>query len=1021
MSLPNLRDLLAYHFSLEELRGLCFDLGLEYEDLPGETRPGRAQSLIEYCLRRGRLPELHRRCTALRPLVDWPDLPALAGELDKVQEAETRLQEILTGDQLVAALVPLRQKEMDLLARLLDNPAGVQATLHGGGAVAQGEGATAVGERGVLVGGGVGGHIITGDHVNVYPPGPAGPDDALALQAYLTWLMTERQTLPLRAVGVGKIGAKKRPPEMAQVYVALNTTTFTETAGGERSEEKQKPLSALAALAARRRMVLLGDPGSGKSTFVGHLAYCLAAHTLQPEDNWLAQLPGWPQEQADLLPLLVVLRDFARWLPDPLPAKAYAHHLWDFLAEVLRQEKLENALPPLQEALNEGRALLLLDGLDEVTTLAQRHFVREAVLAFGRRYQDCSLLVTCRLFSYQPPDPEKEEEDLRLPADKYPVLELAPFDDDQRDKFIRAWYGELKRQGHLPGLDEARLSQDLQGAIRRSDLRRVAGNPLLLTVMAMVHVEEGRLPDSRALLYNKTVDLLLLRWEETKGEDEISRLRQLLQEANRTDVDLKARLAEVAFHVHTQAGTATDGERVSDIGEAYLCQELSRLHKKELGWGQKLLEVLKTRAGLLIERSPGQFAFPHRTFQEYLAGVYLASQPDFADQALSWARQDVGWWPLVLFAVEHLVYVNERPLDPLPLISKLCPEAVVETTGGWQQVWLAGEALLSLGQERAGDSEWGQQLLGRVRQRLAVLLDGGHLVPRERAEAGMVLARLGDPRPGVGTILHDGQKLPDIVWSAEIPAGTYTIGDDKIQYSDEKLRQVVIKQPYRLACYPVTYAQFQCFVDAPDFGDERWWAGMPGSAQEMREQAFPFANHPRERVSWYQAMAFGRWLTARLHAGEFPAGVLTGDVRQYRITLPHEYEWEVTARWPNSDVADRRYPWGPEFDAAKANTSEGGIRQTTAVGIYPAGQNAALGLHDLSGNVWEWCRNKYNKRDDEGVDDSGQGRVLRGGSWNDLADLARAAYRDDYTPADRGLNSGFRLVVVRRPPSHNGH
>ena len=264
----------------------------------------------------------------------------------------------------------------------------------------------------------------------------------------------------------------------------------------------------------------------------------------------------------------------------------------------------------------------------------------------------------------------------------------------------------------------------------------------------------------------------------------------------------------------------------------------------------------------------------------------------------------------------------------------------------------------------------------------------------------------------MSTILHNGQKLPDIVWSAEIPAGTYTIGDDKIQYSDEKLRQVVIKQPYRLACYPVTYAQFQCFVDAPDFGDERWWAGMPGSAQEMREQAFPFANHPRERVSWYQAMAFGRWLTAKLHAGEFPAGALTGDVRQYKITLPHEYEWEVAARWPNSDVADRRYPWGPEFDAAKANTSEGGIRQTTAVGIYPAGQNAALGLHDLSGNVWEWCRNKYNKRDDEGVDDSGQGRVLRGGSWNDLADLARAAYRDDYTPADRGLNSGFRLVVV---------
>ena len=233
----------------------------------------------------------------------------------------------------------------------------------------------------------------------------------------------------------------------------------------------------------------------------------------------------------------------------------------------------------------------------------------------------------------------------------------------------------------------------------------------------------------------------------------------------------------------------------------------------------------------------------------------------------------------------------------------------------------------------------------------------------------------------------------------------------------------MIRQPYRLARYPVTYAQFQCFVDAPDFGEERWWAGMPAEVKdwggtvyplrEMAEQAFPFDNHPREMVSWYQAMAFCRWLTARLHAGELPAGALTGDVRQYEITLPHEYEWEVAARWPNSDVADRLYPWGPEFDAAKANTYEGDrVGQTTAVGMYPAGQNVALGLYDLSGNVWEWCRNKYDDPDDDDVDGSDDWRVLRGGSWYDLAGLARAASRYDLTPASRGHYRGFRLVVV---------
>ena len=174
-----------------------------------------------------------------------------------------------------------------------------------------------------------------------------------------------------------------------------------------------------------------------------------------------------------------------------------------------------------------------------------------------------------------------------------------------------------------------------------------------------------------------------------------------------------------------------------------------------------------------------------------------------------------------------------------------------------------------------------------------------------------------------------------------------------------------------------------------------------------------FANHPREKASWYQAMAFCRWLTAKLHAGELPAGALTGDVEQYEITLPHEYEWEVAARWPESDMAGRIYPWGPEFDAAKANTDEGGIRQTTAVGIYPAGRNATLELYDLSGNVWEWCRNKYDDPDGKVVvDDSGQVRVLRGGSWNYYADFARAACRSARTPAYRAHDGGFRLVVV---------
>ena len=85
--------------------------------------------------------------------------------------------------------------------------------------------------------------------------------------------------------------------------------------------------------------------------------------------------------------------------------------------------------------------------------------------------------------------------------------------------------------------------------------------------------------------------------------------------------------------------------------------------------------------------------------------------------------------------------------------------------------------------------------------------------------------------------------------------------------------------------------------------------------------------------------------------------------------------------------------------------------------MYPDGQNQALDLYDLSGNVWEWCRNKFEKPDDADVDASGERRVLRGGSWLNNQYNARAAFRDYLLPSGRNNNVGFRVVC--RPPSHD--
>ncbi len=130
----------------------------------------------------------------------------------------------------------------------------------------------------------------------------------------------------------------------------------------------------------------------------------------------------------------------------------------------------------------------------------------------------------------------------------------------------------------------------------------------------------------------------------------------------------------------------------------------------------------------------------------------------------------------------------------------------------------------------------------------------------------------------------------------------------------------------------------------------------------------------------------------------------------YEIQLPHEIEWEVAARFPDSRV----FPWGRTFDKRNANTHESGMGQTNTVGLYPCGKNV-LNLFDLSGNVWEWGLNKHSIPENAAVDESGDSRVLRGGSWDCDQDLANLTIRGSSSPGYRSNNIGFRLLRVFYP------
>ncbi len=248
-----------------------------------------------------------------------------------------------------------------------------------------------------------------------------------------------------------------------------------------------------------------------------------------------------------------------------------------------------------------------------------------------------------------------------------------------------------------------------------------------------------------------------------------------------------------------------------------------------------------------------------------------------------------------------------------------------------------------------------------------------------RAAIGDRLDQIGDPREGVGV---DAQGLPQILW-LPVPAG-------HIKLEDAAGSQDV--DPFYIAKYPVTYRQYRTFLAAEDgYSNKQWWRKLKRE-EAPSEQYRPIDNHPAENVSWCDALAFCHWLSEKLG---------------YAVRLPTEYQWQQAA---TVGTPANVYPWGMEWDERLANTDESHLGRTTAVGMYPLGGpgSSQEGALDISGNVWEWCLNKYENPDD--TSDAGEeARVWRGGSWLFDQAYARASYRYSLNPHLRDYDLGFRL------------
>jgi formylglycine-generating enzyme required for sulfatase activity len=820
-------------------------------------------------------------------------------------------------------------------------------------------------------------------------------------ERYLKLMVTEWRTLRWAGIHPEAGDAEAGPPmTLEQVYVGLDTrSTKPRKESDNKAAESldwrgnQSPLSAVEALcqAPEGHMVLLGQPGSGKSTFARHLALRLAQASLNPVDfDFETYLPDWTGSA--LLPVFVSLGRLARFLSSEAGDGTSAM-IETFIkedTETERRKDLSGYGTYLIEEMNDHGAVVFFDGLDEVPA-AQRKRVKHALTNFAALHDKCRILVTCRTHSYRT--------DRNWQLDWSAVHELAPFNQDKITAFIDAWYRTLEQFDSARSADYARKAVTLKKALDPTDprhLAELAETPLLLTVMAIVHTHKDELPDSRVEVYKECVDILLLRWHTERTPD--AGAKSLINELRSYDVK-RASLYRGLWELAYEAQRTGEGKSLGGDGRAVVSEGIIRkaMHRYLGGEGLRVfLDYCQSANGLLLAQgvvnaadappdSPPipVYSFPHLTFQEYLAARHLRRLKNFTRQAAKLAGDPV-WREVILFLGETLCFDEDAGDTDLAqvLLDKLCPEKKPLEDTDWRRVWLAGELLPGVRSEAPAD-ELHEDLDDRIVRRLVELLGTSQALaeaPEGRAAAGRALSRLGDPRPGVGLT---SEGLPDIDW-VEIPSGQVTLEDKK-----GSTYQV---EPFRIARYPVTNLQFQAFIDAEDgYRNDMWWAdldqkGSPGPPYWNE------ANHPRENVTWNEAVAFCRWLSNRLG---------------YEVRLPTEQEWQQAATGGDPNNV---YPWGPDWDSARCNSAESVLNRTTAVGMYPNG-STPQGVFDMAGNVWEWCSNKYKNPKDTSIGGT-DWRVWRGGSWGNAQGRARAAARSYGVPDLRYFDLGFRVCCL---------
>lgn len=754
-------------------------------------------------------------------------------------------------------------------------------------------------------------------------------------------------------------------------------------------------------------LVLLGYPGAGKTTLTKYFLLCFAG-------NKAEQQLGMPQP---FLPILLSLRDIDPELP--LTANTLAS---------LQKYHLDLSEEFFLHYLQEGRAILLLDGLDEVPTEKKRAQVsqwihHQAHLAFPK----CPVIVTSRFSGYRG--------EAVLPG-YYLRLEIQDYGMPEVQQFLENWLIGVETHVHEDNdywrqQAKSRAENLFQRIEAAPALRELAVNPLMLQIIALVHRDRGTLPERRVELYKECTDVLLERWDKAKGLEVLlsaSQARQLLQ--------------PIALWMHSV-------ENRREVSKAELLEfmqpHLGRI-KREVD-PEELLQNWLDRSGIFKGEGDIYF-FHHLSFQEYLTAEEIRN----TRQADTLVKQfDQAWWreptllamgltnpPIFADFMRVLLRAQWRDGARVDFLLRCVDETLVKDEAPFVHALKKLKrfepryyALLAL--ERIG-TDTAEAAVAQAQHDKDERLAGEARSIYRRMAIDQIQIEMPEVRLVKTVFKGKSYDLPARIFNpVELNAEYILIKNGKYKYSVSK-KEIEVA-PLYFAKYPVTNKLYNRFVsyltsagsvEPAGKGGEETFASLPferfaqsllAKAQETKDFAKYLGNDPKKwaetlkskmeekrflgedqpvvRVTWFDAVTYCHWL-AELHKND-PQSALHNPQFTYRLPTEQEWEWAASG-------GKRKYPWGDEEpDETRANYG-GNVGQTTPVGAYPAGATPE-GLMDMAGNVWEWMENWYDKDEDW--------RALRGGSWGNAAGDLPCAARSNVNPALHWVYLGFRVVAVQ--------